>query len=190
MRLLKKLRLQMNCVAKEEVAWSRVLGVGLIRSLVGLRSLRLQINHSMDAAGYQWSKAREDEFSLCKIIQVRLGFVQRMKVLPLTEVEVFVGDYSERCREGWKGWTENAMWAAGDRTEYADVIRRILLDPKGAEKWAQDLEEWKEIYRRHTERTRERLALRAAIQRNPSDHDAARKLIDFDAGLDKKSDEI
>ena len=139
MRLLKNLRLQINSVAKEEDAWSRVLGVTLIRSLRGLRSLRLQMNYSLDTETYQWVKAR----GLGGIMQTRLPFVQRMKVLPLNEVEVFVCDDSERWpRPG------AVMWAAEDRAEYADAIRRVLLDPKGVEKYAQDQEELKEERKR------------------------------------------
>ena len=89
---LKRLRLQINSVANEEALWSRVLGVTLIRSLRGLRSLRLQMNYLLESDGYQWIKAR----GLDKIMQTRLPFVQRMKVLPLNEVEVFVCDDSRR----------------------------------------------------------------------------------------------
>ena len=161
-RLLRKLRLQINCVANEEAAWSRVLGITLIRSLVGLRSLRLQMNHTMDTETYQWIKA----LGLGKMMQMRLGFVQKMKVLPLSEVEVFVCDDSG----GWPRKGE-VMWAAEDRAEYADAIRRLLLDPKGVEKYAQDQEELKESHRQERERKRENQALRAAMQQN---------LIEFD----------
>lgn len=146
-RLLKKLRLQIDSVANEEAGWSRVLGVTLIRSLRGLRSLRLQMNHTMDTETYQWFKA----LGLGKMMQSRLGFVQRMKVLPLSEVEVFVGEDSGRWPRIGAG-----MWAAEDRVEFADEIRRVLLDPKGVEKYAQDQEELKE-------RKRENQALRAAM---------------------------
>ena len=143
-RLLKKLRLQINSVANEEAAWSRVLGVTLIRSLRGLRSLRLQMNYLLDTEGYQWIKAR----GLDRMMQTRLPFVQKMKVLPLSEVEVFVCDDSARWPRAGA-----VMWAAEDRAEYADAVRRVLLDPKGVEKYAQDQEESKE------ERKRERHAL-------------------------------
>ena len=146
-RSLKKLRLQINCVANEEAAWSRVLGMKLIRSLVGLRSLRLQMNHITDVETYQWAKA----LGLEKMMQGRLVFVQKMKVLPLNEVEVFVGDDSLRWPRAGA-----VMWAAEDRAEFAEAIRRVLLDPDGAEKYVQDQEELKE------ERKRERQALEAA----------------------------
>ena len=137
-RSLQKLRLQIDSVANEEKAWSSVLGLKLIRSLHGLRSLRLQMNDIMDADNYQWMKAH----GLDNMIQMRLGFVQKMKVLPLNEVEVFV------CEENEPWPVKDAvLWDAEDRAEFADTIRRILLDPKGGEKYAQVQEELKELRR-------------------------------------------
>ena len=179
-RSLKKLRLQMN--AWEDASWSSVLGIRLIRSLVGLRSLRLQINFFMHAKRYQWIKAHGYDWNP-REFQRRLQFVQRMKVLPLTEVEVFIGEYSGM-------YDESLSWTAEDRTEYADVIRRTLLDPEGAEKYAQDQEDVKESNRQKRERNMERQALRAANQRKTRQHDSVQKLIEIDAGVDRKSDEI
>ena len=137
-RSLQQLRLQIDSVAREETAWSRVLNMKLISSLRGLRSLRLQMNHILDTENYQWMKARGFD----NMIQLRLGFVQNMKVLPLNEVEVFVCDDTEL-------WPvkEAVLWDAEDRAEFADTIRRILLDPKGVEKYAQVQEELKELRR-------------------------------------------
>ena len=168
-RLLQKLRLQVKCVPDQEGPWSYVLDMKFIRSLVGLRSLRLQINHKMDAAGYQRIKALWDDSDWRTAIQMRLRFVQRLKVLPLTEVEVFIGDYS--CERS----NDKFMFTVEDRTEYADAIRRILLDPKGAESYVQDRKDLKEFHRQEREGTRESQALRAATQQ---------KLIEFDAEWD------
>ena len=121
-RSLKNLRLQMDWVWGEDQPWNDALNMTLIRHLSGLRSLRLQINHSMSAALYQEAKARGNELGL---FQTRhLGFVHKMAILPLTNVEVFVGD---RCQPQ----DANALWTAEDRMEYAEGIRKILLGPKG-----------------------------------------------------------
>ena len=129
-RSLRKLRLHMDWVWDEDKPYNRVLGMKLIKSLTGLRSLRLQINHSMEAAHYQQMKAFGDD-----LFQTRyLTFVHKMAVLPLTNVEVFVGDRSQ-------SWYVELLWTAADRMEYAEGIRKILLDPKGAEIWAQN-QEW------------------------------------------------
>ena len=179
-RSLKKLRLQTNAVEDED--WSSVLSIKLIRSLVGLRSLRLQINLFMPAKRYEWIKAHGYDWNP-REMQRRLKFVQRMKVLPLTEVEVFIGDYSNLV-------DESLSWTAEDRTEYADVIRRTLLDPEGAEKYAQDQEDVKESNRQKRERKMERQALRAATPRKTSEHESVQELIDIDAEVDRKSDEM
>ena len=125
-RSLRKLRLHMDWVWDEDKSYNRALGMTLIKSLTGLRSLRLQINHSMEAAHYQQMRALGDE-----LFQTRyLAFVHKMAVLPLTNVEVFVGDRSQ------SSYVE-LLWTEADRMEYAEGIRKILLDPKGAEIYAQ-----------------------------------------------------
>ncbi|KAF6232490.1 hypothetical protein HO173_009370 [Letharia columbiana] len=90
---LRRLRLQMDWVWGEDKPWNHVLGMTLIRSLAGLRSLRLQINHSMYATLFQEAKARGNELGLFQTR--RLDFVHKMAILPLTNVEVFVGDLSQ-----------------------------------------------------------------------------------------------
>ena len=130
-RSLRKLRLQMDWVWGEDKPYNRVLGMTLIKSLTGLRSLRLQINHSMEAALYQQMKARGNELGL---FQTRyLAFVHKMAVLPLINVEVFVGDRSQPVNV-------DALWTAEDRMEYAEGIRKLLADPRGAELYTQKQE--------------------------------------------------
>lgn len=163
-RSLRKLRLQMHWDCGEEILWNRVLGMPLIRSLAGLRSLRLHINHSIKAAFYQKVKARgNNELGLFQTRHVES--VHRMAILPLTHVEVFVSDFSQARKlealrmaedltaEDWTAeyWTAE-YWTAEDRTEYGEGIRRILLDPQGAEIYAREQEELKEFYRQDRER--------------------------------------
>ena len=92
-QLLRKLRLQMNWIYEDDRGWNRVLGVRRLRSLTELRSLRLQINHSMNAAVYQEAEPRGNEPSLFQPQQ--WDSVLRIETLPLTDVEVFVSVFPQ-----------------------------------------------------------------------------------------------
>ena len=56
-----------------------------------------------------------------------------MAILPLTNVEVFVGDRSQP-------WIVDGLWTVHDRIEYAEGIRGILLNAKGAQIFAKEQE--------------------------------------------------
>ena len=103
-QLLRRLRLQMDWVWEEADLFNRVLNPTFIdiRSLTGLRFLRLKINHSLETAHNQEAKAREDGLGL---VQTHLEFVRKMAVLPLVSVEVFVGDHSQPLNV-------DALWTA------------------------------------------------------------------------------
>ena len=127
----------MDWVWGEDGPWNRALDMTLIKSLTGMRSLRLQINHSVEAglrdqANYQ-AIAWGNELALFK--SEHLELVHRMAILPLINVEVFVGDRSPP-------FNLDTLWTAEDRKEYADAIRRIILDPNGAAKYTKGLEDW------------------------------------------------
>ena len=140
---LRKLRLQMDWVYEDEKGWNRSLGVKRLRSMTGIRRLRLQINHSMEAALYQKAKTGGDELAYFQPHQWE--FLLKMATMPLTDVEVFVSDfpvvisdypfYDDDIVEPPRDLS--GLWTAEDRIEYADEIRRILLDPQSAEKHAQ-----------------------------------------------------
>lgn len=82
----------------------------------------------MDATHYQIMRALGDDLFRTRY----LALVHKMAVLPLTNVEVFVDDRSQPWRY------VDLLWTAEDRMEYAEGIRKILLDPKGAEKYSQE----------------------------------------------------
>lgn len=164
-QLLRKLRLQMDWVYEDDKYWNRVLRMTLIRSLIELRSLRLQINHSMKAEVYQCAKARGNELGLFQMRQ--LEFVDKLAILPLTDVEVFVSDFPQlvdypSSDEDEPPADTRASWTAEDRTDYAEGIRKILLDPKGADIYAQKQKVLQEIYREDRERKKEQQASRDA----------------------------
>ncbi|CAF9934808.1 hypothetical protein IMSHALPRED_009841 [Imshaugia aleurites] len=66
-----------------------------------------------------------------------------MAILPLTNVEVSIGDYDTR---------KYSPRRATKRMEYAEGIRKMLLDPMGPEKYAQKKEELQEFYRQENKR--------------------------------------
>ncbi len=135
-RLLRKLRFQMDWVWGEERNWKHWLKITLIRSLTGLRSLRLQINHSVEDAFTHTGEPWVAEFGLFNRGQVKL--IHRMAMLPLTDVKIYLGDRSQLQIPA-------TFWRAENQKACAEWIRKILLDPKGAETLAQKLEHWDKI---------------------------------------------
>ena len=98
---------------------NQVLSMRLIRSLAGLRILRLQIIEFMHAATFQQMKA-----SGTSVVHTRhLPFLHKLAALSLTKAEVFVND-------SMLYWYTNTKWTVEDRMEYAEEIRKILLNPK------------------------------------------------------------
>ena len=161
---LRKLRFQMDWVYEDDKCWNRVLRMTLVRSLIGLRSLRLQINHSMKAEVYQCAKARGDGLGLFQMRQLK--FVEKLATLPLTDVEVFVSDFPHLVDypsdEDEAPVDTRASWTAEDRMDYAEGIRKTLVDPKGADVYAQNQKVLQEFHRENRERKKEQQASRDA----------------------------
>ncbi len=135
----------MDWFFEDDKSWNRALRMTLVKSLTGLRSLRLQINYSMNAALYQSAKARGNELGLYQMRQLR--FVEKFAPPSLRDVEVFVSDFPGFVGDA-PGFDSDdpdpappvnlrPLWTAEDRIEYAEGIRKILLDPKGADVYAQ-----------------------------------------------------
>lgn len=118
--LLRRLRLQMDWIWEKQ-RWDSV-DSNLIRSLTGLRSMRLQIKHSMKARRYGELSARGNQPGTFQ--SDFPGFMHRLATLPLREVEVAVSDYSLKITD---------LWTPENRKEYAQGIREMLLNPKEAE---------------------------------------------------------
>lgn len=126
----------MDRVYEADEVWDRVLGAKRLRSLTGIRSLRLQINHSWEAAQYQELKAEADVLPFARLQQCE--FVLKMATWPLRDVEVFVSDFPHLVDEVEDPPRDlSVLWTVQDRTEYADGIRKMLLDPQAGEKHAQ-----------------------------------------------------
>lgn len=131
--LIKSLRLQMDWVWEEDKLWNVALDMGLLRSLTGLRSLRLQVNHRVPP-GYN-ERAKYWGSNINQFEQGHLELVHRMVIWPLKHVEVFVGDRSQPRNL-------DTLWMVEDKKDYAEGILRILLDPDAATKFTPGLVEW------------------------------------------------
>lgn len=123
-RLLKSLRLQMNWAWGDDLHWKHAFSTTTIISLAGLRNLRLQINHSVEAGFYQRAKTCGNKLALFE--PKHLAVMHRLALFPLIDVEVFVGVHFQQCNHDAYGMARN-------RKEYAEAIRKVLLDPNGAQ---------------------------------------------------------
>lgn len=141
-RALKRLRLEMEWHLGGHKEWDSALSIAVIRSLHGLQHLRLNIGCSMRSKDYDNIKKRFT--GLYGTIFV--GGLEKIATLPLTSVEIFVKNTAHIFEDGGEN-----LWSEAERTEYAESIRSLLLNPKGAEVYAQKKMEMKEIRRKQWE---------------------------------------
>ncbi|KAL9581438.1 MAG: hypothetical protein Q9212_003902 [Teloschistes hypoglaucus] len=139
-RLIRTLRLEMEWTPKRDIVpWIRALTMTVVRSFTGLRALRLQIIHDMEAGVYRRVAKEEPEFPQGTFW---CDGLQKLSVLPLARVEVAVrGTELAKYQFGLEQWTER------DRKELGDRVQAMLLNPKGAEAYAEYQERQKEISR-------------------------------------------
>ena len=108
-------------------AWDRVLTMSTVKSLSRLRSLRVQILYTIDLSEFKyWSQRCSRLYQLYPSTYSK--GLHRLSTLTLTEVEVAVKVLYEA----------GFMWKEDERRKYADGLRKLLLDPKGAEIFAQN----------------------------------------------------
>ena len=136
-RLIMSLRLQMESVFDAEYEWNRCLNMALVRSLSALRRLRLNIEHK-PFRSYESIKNHNLSY-----ITAYLEGLKKLSTLPLTEVEIVV--------EGSLYESEEHLWTKVERQDFAEGLRKILLDPKGAQIYAEEQLKWKEQCRRKRE---------------------------------------
>lgn len=137
-RSIKSLRLQMEWDTSDGKEWNQALNMALVKSVTGLRRLRLRIDHKLDATRYEWIKSN----NLLYTITCCEG-LQKVSTLPLTEVEVVV--------KNPQFISEDDLWTKVDREDFAEGLRKILLNPKGAEIYADDQLKWKEECKKQRE---------------------------------------
>ena len=137
-RSIESIRLQMEFNSYGYKEWNTALNMPLVRSLYGLRRLRLRIEHEMDARTYEYAKSHNLLFttSYCEGLQ-------KVSTLPLTQVEIVARNplYIP----------EHDLWTKADREDFAEGLRKILLNPKGAQIYADDQLRRKEACRKRQE---------------------------------------
>ena len=69
--------------------------------------------------------------------------LHKVSTLPLTEVEIFIRNP--------KYIPEHDLWTKADREDFAEGLRKILLNPEGAQIYADDQLRWKETCRKQRE---------------------------------------
>ncbi|KAL8670980.1 MAG: hypothetical protein Q9168_004494 [Polycauliona sp. 1 TL-2023] len=119
-RLVRSLRFEMDWGVDLLREWNKALNMMLVKSLIGLRTLRLNIMHHM----MQRLWFREEDSFLAGISWV--DGLWRLSTLPLTSAEVAfrVRDYDD-------------LWQKADRDESTKRLQKILVNPKGAEVYAE-----------------------------------------------------
>ena len=137
-RLIKSLRLQMDWVLYGELEWNKALTMALVPSLSALRHLRLKIEHKMSVEIHEYAKNHNGLYNT-----VYTEGLKRLSTLPLNEVEIVV--------ETPKYFSEDHLWTKEDRDGFAEGLREILLNPKGAQIYAEDQLKRKERSRRDKE---------------------------------------
>ncbi|KAL8725042.1 MAG: hypothetical protein Q9181_006564 [Wetmoreana brouardii] len=121
-RLIQKLRFELDWEFRKNVRrWDNSLTVPVIHSLSGLRTLRLQIEYKM--------KSKFDNtLANGRLFPEQSRFhdgIWMLSILPLTNVEIAVRPSSFRI--------QSDQWTESDEKEFADRLRRMLLNPKGPE---------------------------------------------------------
>ena len=134
-RLIESLRLQMEW---GDYQWNKSLNMALVRSLSGLRRLRLNTEQKLLFGSYEFAKSH----NLLYIITQSDG-LKKLSTLPLTEVEIVVETPAFE--------SEDHLWTKADRQDCAEGLRIILLNPEGAQIYAEDELKRKEESRRERE---------------------------------------
>ena len=138
-RTLKKLRLSMD-YSLDHKEWNSALNFAVLRSLHGLRHLRLSIDFSLTSRGHVHLK---NHFTG----PYRTGYfetLEKIATLPLTHVEIGVTGttYIDDKHD------DVIAWSKAEKTECAESLRNLLLDPRGAEVYEQKQMEVKEMRRK------------------------------------------
>lgn len=136
-RLIKSLRLQTDSPFNEACQWEKSLNLALVRSLSALRRLRLNLEYTSPFTSYDSAGS-----SNLPYITANFHGLQKLSILPLTEVEIVVG-----CTK----YESDDQSTRVDRKDLAEEFRKILLNPEGAQIYAEDQLKRKEQCRRARE---------------------------------------
>ena len=122
--MMRSLRLEMGWWTQDYEEWEMALTMQALNSLPNLRRLRLHITHKMDAQRY-----KEIKNSFLRSIPWG-DSMRKLSTVPWTSAEVHVR-LPELLHHNKKWWTES------DMKEVADMLRELLLNPEGAELYAE-----------------------------------------------------
>ena len=146
--IIRSLRLDMDWALYERKEWNSALNMPLVRSLPGLRNLRVHVTHSMESQLYERVRG-----SFLNYSSVFDG-LHKLSTLPLASAEVFVRIPKHSSTDG--------LLKAEETKEIANGLQTILLNPEGAEIYAEARRREQEQSRKY----REALAKAQAARRS------------------------
>ncbi|KAI4263405.1 MAG: hypothetical protein L6R42_001454 [Xanthoria sp. 1 TBL-2021] len=131
-RLIQNLRFEMLWGWLDERHWNSALNMALIKSLTGLRTLRLQIVCNVEKELWDHTKDR-----FVRVTSYTDG-LRKLSILPLKSVEVAVGSSRHDRYDGLgtRPWNDH-LWKKSDMDQCAEDLKSLLLNPKGAEVYAE-----------------------------------------------------
>lgn len=107
-RLIRNLRFEMEWAFGEEKRWNSALSMPLIRSMIGLQSIRLNIVYDME----------QSDFDLLKVDFIKgTSFTEglrKLSILPLVHAEVLVRNHEHS--------SESGLWQRVDRARCAEAL--------------------------------------------------------------------
>ena len=122
----------------------------LVKSMIGLRTLRLNISYDMEER--VWQSMKDHFLGITSLTES----LRRLSTLPLTDAEV-VFRISEHT-------SESGLWQKVDRDACAQELREILLNSEGAQVYAEQQRRLKELSARSREIEASRAIIRRPIQ--------------------------
>ena len=148
-RLIRNLRFEMEWKIDfgDWKIWNKALSMPLVKSMIGLRTLRLNILYELKE--YRWQDVKDDFVESFFFTEG----LRRLSTLPLTGAEVAFRISGHTSRPG--------LWQKVDRDACAQKLREILLNPEGAEVYAEQQRRLKES----SAMNRQMEANRASIRR-------------------------
>ncbi|KAL8991988.1 MAG: hypothetical protein Q9169_007469 [Polycauliona sp. 2 TL-2023] len=121
-RLVRNLRFDMEWDYGVIREWNRALNMVMVKSLIGLQTLRLNILYDLER--WLWLSGKDH-----LLRRTSSDGLRRLSTLPLRRAEV-----AFRIHE-WRS-ADDDLWQKADRDECAEKLREILVNPQGAEVYA------------------------------------------------------
>lgn len=122
-------RIELVMVIKgDESRWSKILSARLVKHLTGLRDLRLTLsaNYTYGLTIQQYTKFFKS-IDYMFIADDSLDGLAKLATLPLKTVEVCMV-LTTHSRRPDRHWREHA-WKGDHLQKYADMVKRMMLDP-------------------------------------------------------------